>query len=141
MGAPARPRRIPWVVRCENPACDWDDYEFTEEVDGWPQTEIANREPFFCPHCGYPAVRGAGVYRMGAGRTDPRGESTMKIHSSITLARVLALAAEDDYIGVCVHCGAETSGVEPDAREYPCLMCGHQSVFGAEQIAVEFNID
>jgi len=60
--------RTPWVVRCENPACDWDAYKYTETVSGWPVTNIEAQEPFFCPRCGCPAVNGAGVYRITRSR-------------------------------------------------------------------------
>lgn len=36
--------------------------------------------------------------------------------------------------GLCIRCGAERYGVEPDASEYPCDECGEDAVFGLEQL-------
>lgn len=41
--------------------------------------------------------------------------------------------ARDDGTGFCLACGAENSGVEPDARAYPCESCGERKVYGAEE--------
>ena len=57
----------------------------------------------------------------------------MAIHPSITLDSILAAVA-DDYIGICVRCGQEQEGVEPDARKYECESCGANSVYGAEEL-------
>lgn len=32
----------------------------------------------------------------------------------------MRLVKQDDYLGLCVNCGAEASGCEPDARRYEC---------------------
>ena len=39
-----------------------------------------------------------------------------------------------DDIGFCLECAAEAHGVEPDARNYECESCGHEQVFGAEEL-------
>jgi hypothetical protein len=39
-----------------------------------------------------------------------------------------------DSPGVCVACGDDAEGVEPDAEGYTCETCGEDSVFGAEQL-------
>jgi len=57
----------------------------------------------------------------------------MAMHPSITLDTILA-AVEDDYIGICVRCGQEQEGVEPDARKYECESCGANAVYGAEEL-------
>ncbi len=57
----------------------------------------------------------------------------MAMHPSITLDSILAAVA-DDYIGICVRCGQEQEGVEPDARKYECESCGANSVYGAEEL-------
>jgi hypothetical protein len=57
----------------------------------------------------------------------------MAIHHSITLDSILAAVA-DDYIGICVRCGQEQEGVEPDARKYECDSCGANAVYGAEEL-------
>jgi hypothetical protein len=45
-------------------------------------------------------------------------------------------AASEDSGGFCLHCGAEAFGVEPDARNYECEVCGKPRVFGAEELLV-----
>ena len=57
----------------------------------------------------------------------------MAMHPSITLDSILAAVA-DDYIGICVRCGQEQEGVEPDARKYECESCGANAVYGAEEL-------
>ena len=57
----------------------------------------------------------------------------MAMHPSITLDLILAAAA-DDYIGICIACGNEQEGVEPDARGYECEDCGKHKVYGAEEL-------
>lgn len=61
-----------------------------------------------------------------------------KIHSSITLDRVLPLAEEQmcglSNPGICLACGEERDGCEPDAREYTCDNCNESQVYGAEEI-------
>lgn len=40
----------------------------------------------------------------------------------------------DGTLGACLACGKETSGVEPDARNYTCPFCGENQVFGLEEL-------
>ena len=42
----------------------------------------------------------------------------------------------EDYCGVCLECGEEAGGVEPDAENYKCECCGVNAVMGAEQIVL-----
>lgn len=58
----------------------------------------------------------------------------MKIHTTITTDRLMTAIEQEDYPGFCVHCGEETDGVEPDAREYECEHCGQNGVYGAEEL-------
>jgi len=51
----------------------------------------------------------------------------------ITLDQILN-AVQDDYIGICIACGNEQEGVEPDARKYECESCGERKVYGAEEL-------
>jgi len=44
--------------------------------------------------------------------------------------------ADADCVGFCVACGEEHSGIEPDAREGECEVCGAFKVYGAAEIAV-----
>lgn len=67
----------------------------------------------------------------------------LKLHPNVTMERVIE-AVEDsqtslDNPGFCLECGEEAYGVEPDAREYECEVCGVNSVFGAEEILIQFG--
>jgi hypothetical protein len=45
-----------------------------------------------------------------------------------------------DSRGFCLVCGSDNGEpVEPDAREYYCEDCMLYSIFGAEQILIEFG--
>jgi len=54
--------------------------------------------------------------------------------AKITQARVLELCEADDNLGLCLACGEEADGVEPDARAYECPCCGARQVYGAEEL-------
>lgn len=58
----------------------------------------------------------------------------------LTLETVMAAVERShsslDNPGFCLACGAETDGVEPDARNYECDVCGENKVFGAEEILI-----
>lgn len=56
------------------------------------------------------------------------------MHKSVTQERVIEMVEADDNQGICTACGAEASGCEPDARNYPCEECGENKVFGAEEL-------
>lgn len=45
-------------------------------------------------------------------------------------------AVMDGTTGLCIAiaCGAEASGVEPDARRYECEGCGRPRVYGLEEL-------
>lgn len=62
----------------------------------------------------------------------------MKIHKSITVARVMRAAESEmfgmDNPGFCIACGNEQDNCEPDAREYPCENCGENKVYGAQEL-------
>jgi hypothetical protein len=60
----------------------------------------------------------------------------MKIHSSITIERVIEAIEADHYAGFCIICGEESGSVEPDAREYLCASCDERAVYGAEELLV-----
>ena len=49
---------------------------------------------------------------------------------------VLRALAQDADLGVCVHCGAEADGVEPDTRGRKCQSCGQRGVYGAEELVI-----
>jgi len=61
-------------------------------------------------------------------------------HASITEDRVTAMCMRQltttDNPGVCLACGEEADGCEPDAEGYTCEACGESCVMGAEQILI-----
>jgi len=52
----------------------------------------------------------------------------------ITFEQLEAAIESDEYLGFCLACGAEHTGIEPDARRYLCEECGERRVYGAEEI-------
>ena len=62
----------------------------------------------------------------------------MRIHESITEDRIIPIVKDCMFglenTGICLNCGGEQGGCEPDAREYPCESCGECQVYGAEEI-------
>jgi len=64
----------------------------------------------------------------------------MKLHKSVTVDRVLEAAKRGmttlDNPGLCVACGHEQEGCEPDARRYECEACGERQVYGAEELVL-----
>jgi hypothetical protein len=42
----------------------------------------------------------------------------------------------DQYIGLCLNCGEEHEGCEPDARNYECEFCNQSTVFGVPELLV-----
>lgn len=52
----------------------------------------------------------------------------------VSVDQIISAAQRDDNTGICVLCGAETGGVEPDARAYWCDDCGGNGVYGAEEL-------
>lgn len=62
----------------------------------------------------------------------------MKIHTSINPDRICALAEESMFgmgnPGICISCGDDADGCEPDARGYTCEGCGEAAVYGAEEL-------
>lgn len=60
----------------------------------------------------------------------------MSVNAKSLLAKALKAAKADASIGFCIACGKKASGVEPDARKYPCAGCGKNAVYGAEEIVM-----
>ena len=54
--------------------------------------------------------------------------------AKVTLDQILDAVESGDYIGICLACGDEQEGVEPDARKYECESCGAHKVYGAEEL-------
>jgi hypothetical protein len=62
----------------------------------------------------------------------------MTTHPSVTEDRICAAVKASrrslENPGICLCCGADAEGVEPDARKYKCEACGKPGVYGAEQL-------
>ncbi len=62
----------------------------------------------------------------------------MRKHPSITLERVMEAVERGhtslDNPGLCIACGKDADGCEPDARAYECECCGRNAVYGAEEL-------
>ncbi len=62
----------------------------------------------------------------------------MAVHESVTLDRIMAGTEESQFgmrdDGICVACGEDATGVEPDAEQYRCESCGKRAVYGCEQL-------
>jgi hypothetical protein len=41
-----------------------------------------------------------------------------------------------DNPGICLRCGEEAEGCEPDAENYTCESCGEKQVYGAQQALI-----
>lgn len=54
-------------------------------------------------------------------------------------------AINDSEEGFCLSCGNTRSGVEPDARRYPCECCGENIVYGFQELLfmdlIQFDLD
>lgn len=81
---------------------------------------------------------------LSAKRGRQNKETPMKMHPSITLARISAAIKQAQATlynpGFCVACGEECDGIEPDAREYECESCGESAVYGAEELLLEVAV-
>jgi hypothetical protein len=68
----------------------------------------------------------------------------MKMHKSITQDRIIDLVRRYhescDNSGLCVYCGYEVDGCEPDARQYTCDECGKDGVYGAEELLFHIGV-
>lgn len=50
------------------------------------------------------------------------------------LVDVMEAEESEEYVGFCMSCGEKAYGVEPDATEYECEICGEKSVYGTAEI-------
>lgn len=60
-----------------------------------------------------------------------------KMHKSVTEDRIVAAVERGhggEYPGICIGCGEDADGCEPDARKYNCEGCGAKAVYGAEEL-------
>lgn len=64
----------------------------------------------------------------------------IKIHPSVTQARVIEAVQRGmtglDNPGICLACGEDADGCEPDARRYVCECCGERAVYGVEELLI-----
>lgn len=65
---------------------------------------------------------------------------TLHFHASITLERVSESVLTDENIGICVACGTDETGHEPDARGHKCQNCGEMAVYGAEELLIHLAV-
>jgi hypothetical protein len=60
--------------------------------------------------------------------------TTAPRRKAITLQRVIEMCERDEYEGICLACGEDQWGVEPDARRYECDNCGKEKVYGCQEL-------
>lgn len=62
------------------------------------------------------------------------------IHADVTIDRAIGLAMENETYcgndGLCVACGSEVGGCDPDTRQGLCDCCGRPAVYGAEELCL-----
>lgn len=58
----------------------------------------------------------------------------------INVEQVMTAVESGEYLGICIACGFEQEGVEPDARKYTCEECGKPAVYGAEELMLEMGM-
>ncbi len=54
--------------------------------------------------------------------------------AKVSLDQIMECVELDDNLGICLACGEEQYGVEPDARKYECESCGARKVYGAQEL-------
>ena len=68
-----------------------------------------------------------------------KGES-MPVNKQEILDKAIRLCEEAmttlSNPGICLACGEDQEGCEPDARNYECESCGEHKVFGAEEVVM-----
>ena len=70
-----------------------------------------------------------------------KGQPTRQLYRcpDVSVDQIIAAAERDDNTGICVLCGSEQSGVEPDARAYWCESCRGNGVYGAEELIIRLH--
>jgi len=56
------------------------------------------------------------------------------VREPITITDADYRAARNGNLGLCLECGAERGGCEPDARRYYCEACEGSAVYGIEEL-------
>jgi len=64
-----------------------------------------------------------------------------EFHFSFTYGEDEFWQASDASLGLCLGCGVEAEGCEPDACEYTCEACGAKRVYGLEELLVMGRIE
>jgi hypothetical protein len=67
-------------------------------------------------------------------RESYKAESGRTLYRPVVEETELRHALFSDNLGFCLECGAETDGIEPDARKYRCDECGMLMVYGLEEL-------
>lgn len=61
-----------------------------------------------------------------------------KMHPNVTLEKLMEMGQRRntslDNPGICLTCGEEQEGCEPDARKYKCEHCGDNNVYGEDDL-------
>ena len=65
-----------------------------------------------------------------------RAATATTVHPEITFDRIEETVEDHEYPGLCIACGADASGIEPDAEAYACEECGSHTVYGCDQLVV-----
>lgn len=52
--------------------------------------------------------------------------------------RLIQISQDDGTTGICLACGEEQGGVEPDAHSITCDTCGRQAVAGVDYALLTF---
>jgi hypothetical protein len=62
----------------------------------------------------------------------------IEVNPSVTADRIIAAVGAGrrplDNSVICICCGADAEGVEPDARKYECEAGGESGVYGTEEL-------
>ena len=65
----------------------------------------------------------------------------MGLHPSIDEERIMDVCIATAFglssSGLCVKCGSDQEGCEPDVRRYKCESCGERAVYGAQELLLE----
>lgn len=61
--------------------------------------------------------------------------------SKITITVEEYLEYREEYIGICLECGAERETCEPDADGYRCEDCGEHAVQGCDNLLAMGNVE
>jgi hypothetical protein len=63
-----------------------------------------------------------------------------QVHASVTAERVVEACEREmtslDNPGICIACGQDADGCEPDARKYQCESCVERAIYGAQDLAM-----